>query len=118
VTTVYIVSSGCKFEGGSVDAVFSSPTLACLHAEKMVAAKQAYVEESNAELRETIERWKRGENNNYDGWASADEVYEGCKLDTWAVEDKSEGGARCVASWGTPTDYVIVSEWPVDSVQP
>lgn len=110
MTAVYIVSSGCKFEGGSVDAVFSSAALACLHAESLVAERQQQVEESNAELR--AEPWMQ-----LDGKVN-EAAYDSHKLDTWAVEDKSEGGARCVASWGTPHDYVIVSEWLVDSVRP
>jgi hypothetical protein len=118
MTTVYIVSSGCKYEGGTVDAVFSSPTLACLHAESLVAEKQQRVEENNALLRKRIVLSFEGENERYRSWGSADEAYEGCKQDAWAVEDKSEGGARCIAAWSDGGRYVSVEEWTVGSVQP
>jgi hypothetical protein len=113
MTSVFIVSSGCKHEGGGIVAVFSSPTLACLHAEKLVAEKQKYVDESNDELRERAKEDELGLYANVVANTGKD-AYESLKLDSWTVEDKGDA----VAAWGTSNDYVIVREYAIDAVQP
>jgi len=117
-TLIYIVSSGCKHEGASVDAVFDTAAAACAYAEKMVADHQALIDASNADLRDKIRASFAGESDRYKMFDSEAEAFESCGLSSWSVEDRVEGGPCCVASWGTMSEYVIIKEWVVNAELP